>query len=259
MATSNFSGKNSSSQPSKGINKYLNDTLNWDKLDLQTQNEVLTSLLSKVKIIAIRLKNKLPLSVELDDLISAGSLGLVEGLKNFDPSQNVKLETFLENRIKGAMLDELRKQDWLSRGFRKNLKIIEELIQRYEQEHFREPTIEEISKDTGLSEKEVENCLNIIKHSLLTDIEIMSHLISGDVEKNDPTSLVEKKELISIVKKALDFLTEKEQLVLSLYYVEELTMKEIGLVLDITEGRVSQLHSQAIKKLKKFLKEKIEV
>lgn len=253
MGTSNFSGKNYSSTPYNGINEYLKGALKWEELDLRSQNSVVNSLLKKVKIIAIRIKNKLPLNVELDDLISAGSLGLIEGLKNFDPSHNVKLETYIENRIKGAILDELRKQDWLSRGFRKNLKIIEDVLQRYEQEFEREPSIQEISNATGLNEKEVENCLNVIKHNVLTELESVAHLLSHDEEESDPKHILEKQELKELLTKGIKTLTEKEQLVLSLYYVDELTMKEIGEVLTITEGRVSQLHAQAIKKLKKFL------
>ncbi len=253
MGISNFSGKNYSSTRSKGINEYLKGALRWDDLDLRSQNMIVSSLLKKVKIIAIRIKNKLPLNIELDDLISAGSLGLIEGLKNFDPSYNVKLETYIENRIKGAILDELRKQDWLSRSFRKNLKLIEDILQKYEHEFSREPTIKELSNATGLREKEIETCLNLLKHNLLIDLDSVKHLLSSDEEKSSPNYLFEKQELKSLIAKGIKTLTKKEQLVISLYYVDELTMKEIAKVLSITEGRVSQLHSQAIKKLRKFL------
>ncbi len=253
MVISNFFGKNSYFKANENISNYLNGSLNWRELDKNSQEEVVKSLIAKVNIIAHRIKSKLPSSVDIDDLISAGSLGLIEGLINFDGTQNTKLETFVETRIKGAILDELRRQDWLSRGFRKNIKVVESVLNKIEQEKGREPLISEISEETGLTEKEIENCLEIINNNLLVNLDMVTNTIQNKEDEN-PIKILEKKEVILQLSKYIQELTEKEQLVLSLYYVEELTMKEIAEVLNITEGRVSQLHSQAIKKLRKKLK-----
>ncbi len=237
--------------PLNGISNYLNGVSSWVELGSKLQEQVVDSLIKKVKIIAYRIKNKVPVNVELDDLISAGCVGLMEALRNFDGSQNVKLETFVENRIKGAILDELRRQDFLSRGLRRNVKLVENVKYNLEQSLGREPTTQEISKETGLEEGDIENLLEIINNNLLISIDAISHILnSGD---DNPETLLEKKELISEISHYIEKLTEREQMVLSLYYVEELTMKEVAEVLNITEGRVSQLHSQAISKLKEFL------
>jgi len=251
MGTSNSFGKNSYCKASNRISSYLNGLSSWHELDSKLQRDVVDSLIQKVKIIACRFKSKLPSTIELDDLISAGCIGLMEGLRNFDGSLNVKLETFVENRIKGAILDELRRQDFLSRGLRQHVKLVEHAKQKLEQSLGREPTIEEIAAKTGLSEVEIQNCLDLMNNNLLINFDAISHTLNNG--EYNPETLLEKKELISKISQNISKLTKKEQLVLSLYYVEELTMKEVAEVLNITEGRVSQLHSQAIKKLKKIL------
>ena len=251
MGTSNSFGKNSYCKASNGISSYLNGLSSWHELDSKLQRDVVDSLIQKVKIIACRFKSKLPSTIELDDLISAGCIGLMEGLRNFDGSLNVKLETFVENRIKGAILDELRRQDFLSRGLRQHVKLVEHAKQKLEQSLGREPTIEEIAAKTSLSEVEIQNCLDLMNNNLLINFDAISHTLNNG--EYNPETLLEKKELISKISQNISKLTKKEQLVLSLYYVEELTMKEVAEVLNITEGRVSQLHSQAIKKLKKIL------
>jgi len=254
MAILNSSGKNSYSKVNNDIASYLSGICKWQEMEKSAQEEVIKSLLTKVKIIAYKIKNKLPSNIDLDDLISAGSLGLIEGLANFDPSRDVKLDTFVENRIRGAMLDELRRQDWLSRGFRKNIKLVEIARQSLERKLGREPRIDELVKETGLKRKEVENCLEVINNNLLISLDVINYLHNHSDQENNPYLLLEKKELIARLSKFIKELTEKEQLVLSLYYVEELTMKEVAEVLEISEGRVSQLHTQAIKKLKNKMK-----
>jgi len=251
MGTSNSFGKNSYCKASNGISNYLNGLSSWQELDSKLQKDVVDSLIQNVKIIACRFKSKLPSTIELDDLISAGCVGLMEALRNFDGSHNVKLETFVENRIKGAILDELRRQDFLSRKVRQNVKLVENVKQKLEQSLGREPTIEEIAAKSGLSEIETQNCLDMMNTNLLINFDVVSHMLNNG--EDNPETLLEKKEIISKISHHIAKLTEREQLVLSLYYVEELTMKEVAEVLNITEGRVSQLHSQAIKKLRKIL------
>jgi len=227
-----------------------NGDMKWVEMDPSAREEVVRSLIPKVKIIAQRMKSKLPARVELDDLISAGSVGLLEALANFDPSFGVKLETFVENRIRGAILDELRKQDWVSRGLRRNVKAIDSALRKLEQKLGRDPRIEEVARETGLKEEEVQDGLEILNHNLFVTYEFVQENRDQAREDEDPAELVVKKDLIRRLAGYIEELTEREKLVLSLYYVEELTMREVAEVMEISEGRVSQLHRQAIVKLR---------
>ncbi len=233
-----------------------NGNLRWQDMDPKSQEEVVRSLIPKVKIIAQRIKNKLPARVELDDLISAGSVGLMEGLSNFDPSFGVKLETFVENRIRGAILDELRRQDWVSRGARKNVKRVEEARQKLQQRLGREPRLREIVKETGLKEEEVKDSLEILENNIFVTYELFyNYDIGGSAKEDNPLEATLKREMVEDLARHIEALTEREKLVLSLYYVEELTMKEVAEVMEISEGRVSQLHRQAICKLRQKMLE----
>ncbi len=223
-------------------------------MDDRTREELVRALIPKVKIIAQRIKNKLPARVEVDDLISAGSVGLMEGLSNFDPSVGVKLETFVENRIRGAILDELRKQDWVSRGVRKNVKRVDQARRNLQQRLGREPRIDEIVEETGLKEGEVEDSLEILDNNIFVTYEFF-YKVEGQDKRDNPLEMTLKREMVERLARHIEGLTEREKLVLSLYYVEELTMKEVAKVMDISEGRVSQLHQQAISKLRQRMLE----
>lgn len=234
----------------------------WSELDLKSKEELIALLSPKVKILASRLKAKLPKNVEFEDLISAGALGLLESLAKFDPDLGVRLETYIEGRIKGAMLDELRKRDWVSRGFRHNIRVVEQAVRDWEQRFGTEPRIQDIEAQTGLSAKSIEQILEVIERQIwlsLDNLEPGSVPLDPD-ESGQPFANTLHKELIDRLSKHVEALTDREKLVLSLYYVEELTMREISEVLEITEGRVSQLHSQALSRLRRqMLKEYQEV
>ncbi|WP_457571069.1 FliA/WhiG family RNA polymerase sigma factor [Desulfovulcanus sp.] len=260
MAISNSSGKNSSSRNNpwtileqKGIN--------FAKLPPRQQEAIIRSLAPKVKILALRLKTKLPKHIELDELISAGTLGLIEALSNFDPNQGIKFETFADSRIRGAMLDELRKMDWFSRGFRQKIKKIEQAIHQIEQNTGYLPNSLELKKITGYSLEEIEEALTALQNQICLSLDaIQENFILPDNSgrfKEPHTNLLVQ-DLIDKIGKLVKELTKREKMVLSLYYVEELTMKEIAQVLEVTEGRVSQLHSQALKKLKTKFKQRYE-
>jgi RNA polymerase sigma factor for flagellar operon FliA len=258
MAISNSSGKSSSSKDE--LLQQLNQgVLSWPELDGASRQVVVEGLAQKVNIIAKRLKVKLPQHVELKELLSAGSLGLLESLDHFDASQGVKLETFVESRIRGAMLDELRRQDWFSRGLRQNIRTVEQVKRQLEQSLGREPDQKELREATGLSHRELSETLEALQHQIwlsLDHLEPHCAPASKKTTENDPYSSTLKQELVDKVGKYIEDLTSREQMVLSLYYTEELTMRETAEIMDITEGRVSQLHQQALQKLQaRFRKE----
>jgi RNA polymerase sigma factor for flagellar operon FliA len=207
------------------------------------------------------MKAKLPQSVELGELISAGSVGLVESLGKFRPELGIKFETYSENRIKGAMLDELRRMDWFSRGLRQKVKTIESTIRELEHQLGQTPTHEQIENATGFSAEEVQQGLEALQNQMCVSLDLFSDNLSSNKDggfNNEPYESALFQETVLKVADLIESLTPREKLVLSLYYGEELNMKETSEVMDITEGRVSQLHSQALQKLRKMFREQYE-
>ncbi|WP_045212055.1 FliA/WhiG family RNA polymerase sigma factor [Desulfonatronovibrio magnus] len=258
MAISNSFGKNSSSR--NNFWQILeNKDVSFQELTARQQNDIVRSYSHKIKITAARLKHRLPKHIEVNELVSAGTLGLMEALGNFDPSMGIKFETFADNRIRGAMLDELRKMDWFSRGLRQKVKKLEETIRNFEQDSGKQPTNQDLKKLTGYTNDEVEEGLVALQNQICLSLEAIQEnfTIAGEQDmSSEPQVSAIFNDLVDKVAAIIDKLTDKERLVLSLYYEEELTMKEVAGVLEITEGRVSQLHSQAIGKIqKKFLQE----
>ncbi len=229
----------------------------WSAADPEVRGSIVTHYAPKIKIIALRMKAKLPQHIELGELLSAGSLGLIEALEKFQVSMGIKFETYAENRIKGAMLDELRRMDWFTRGLRQRVRILEESIRKVEQHSGRVPTAEEIQTMTGLNAKEVQEGLEALQNQICISLDgLEDHLLrSTSTTKNDPFSHTLHQQLIDKLAQLIEELTSREQMVLSLYYADELNMRETALVMNITEGRVSQLHTQALGKLRdKFAK-----
>lgn len=199
------------------------------------------------------------MSVDYEDLAHQGLMGLIEAVDHFDPKYNARFSTYASLRIRGKILDYLRAYDWMPRTVRKRVRLIQKTISTLWTEYLREPTEEEIAVRVGMDAAEVRQGLSDLNRALLsldmvvdTDLEDVSalHERLGDEKQANPADLVEKESLIEQMGGALQSLSEREQLVLSLYYNEELTFKEIGKVLDITESRVCQLHARAISSLK---------
>ncbi|MFW6415693.1 MAG: FliA/WhiG family RNA polymerase sigma factor [Thermodesulfobacteriota bacterium] len=261
METSNSFGKNSCSGENI-LDKFNSGQVRWSELDPASRDALVQTFTQKVKIIAWRLKAKLPEHVDVNDLYSAGSLGLLECLGKFDPGMGVKLETYVENRIRGAMLDELRRQDWLSRGMRYNIRLIEQAKANCEQDTGEPPSEEELQKATGLNAKEVEQALDALEKQVWLSLDYMeSHNTPSSGEEDgesEPYSATLQNEMVDKMSEFIQELTRREQLVLSLYYEQELTMKETSQVLEITEGRVSQLHNQALQKLRSRFKQETD-
>ncbi len=243
------------------INKY-SQAIKTNKgfKDTKTREELILEYAPLVKYIADRMAIRLPPNVSREEMMSAGILGLYDALDKFDSEKGFKFQTYAEHRIKGAMLDELRKMGWASRSVMKDVHRIENAFNTLTGRLGREPRDFEIAQEMGVDIDSF-NRMTIRAQGigLLSLDEIMP---DGTVPKfaerisNTPSSFdeLELKELKDIISKAILGLTKKEQLVVSLYYYDELTLKEIGKVLNLTESRVSQIHSKTILKLRLKLK-----
>ena len=216
-----------------------------------------------VRRLAHQMMAKLPANVEVDDLIQVGMIGLADALSRFDPAQGVQIETFATQRIRGAMLDELRGADWLSRGSRKQQRDIESAVHRLEQRLGRAPHESEIAAEMGLSLPDYQDMLGKVRGTQLIYLEDMSG-DEGDQDYldrhvadsgSDPLSLLQDDRMRHALVEAIKKLPEREQLVMSLYYEEDMNLKEIAAVLGVTESRVCQLHSQSIARLRVKLRE----
>ena len=233
----------------------------WNEFAPREQEEIVRHFAPKIRILALRLKAKLPQSVELSELISAGSLGLLDALGKFNPELGIKFDTYSENRIKGSMLDELRRMDWFSRGMRQKVKVLEDAMRKIEHETGESATTEQLEQHTGMTPKEVQEGLEALQNQLCISIDSFQENLLGGREalgENEPFQSAAFQEMVDKVAGLIEELTPREKLVISLYYGEELNMKETAEVMDITEGRVSQLHSQALRKLRQHFRERYE-
>ncbi|MCA1932504.1 MAG: FliA/WhiG family RNA polymerase sigma factor [Calditerrivibrio sp.] len=230
-------------------------------LDRIEQDEIVKSFLPKIKAWVIRFSGRLPANVDIDDLYSAACMGLVESLQKFDKGRNVDFHTYAERRIKGSILDALRQMDFLPRNVRTKLKNFESKYNELTGKLGRKPSLEEVSEYSNLTLDEVFNFFSLIETGQLASLD-SSLDEGGDLTLIDtiksyidgPEETVTNEQLINKLGSMIDELGEKERLVITLYYFEELTMKEIGEVLGISESRVSQIHSETVKKLRKKLK-----
>jgi len=218
-----------------------------------------------IKYIAQKIAARLPANIELDDLISSGVIGLMDAMEKYDSSRDNKFKTYAEFRIRGAILDELRAQDWVPRSVREKAKILERCFSKIEQQLGRQATEEEVYAELGISQAEYHELLNQVRSVSLLSYDDVSHFSKADkralhgagengVKTPTPYSEVNIAYIKRMISVAIQDLPEKQRLVLSLYYYEDLNLKEIGRVLDVTESRVSQLHTQAIVRLKAKLK-----
>lgn len=239
------------------------------KLDRQKRNELIIKYAPLIKFVAGKLAMKLPPNVDIDDLISVGVIGLIDAINRFDPDRNIKFKTFAEFRIRGAMLDELRAQDWIPRSVRKKAALIDKVYLELEQRLGRPAEDEEVAEALGVSLEEFYKMLEEIKGASFVDIENIKRALPDlneedifelieDPNKPDPFEDCRLKELRDILAEAIEELPEKEKLVLSLYYYEDLTMREIGEILGYTESRISQLHSKALSRLRGKIKKRLE-
>ena len=233
----------------------------------KAREQLLIQYLPLVRRVAMRLISTLPRSVRLDDLTSAGVVGLLSSLENFDPGLNIKFETFAVNRIRGAMVDSLRELDWVPRSVRQKARQLERTMEELTQKIGHSPSDSESADAMQLSLDEYRKLLYETNATILVSLDDSLSSEHGDAamladltaDTSTPSSQdrLEERELHSIIVRSLHDLPDQEKLVLALYYYEELTLKEIGEVLDLTESRVSQIHSKAITDLRASVERRV--
>ncbi|MBQ8627122.1 MAG: FliA/WhiG family RNA polymerase sigma factor [Agathobacter sp.] len=224
----------------------------------EIREQLILAYAQLVKLVAGRLSMYLGHNVEYDDLVSYGIFGLIDAIDKFDMTKNVKFETYASLRIRGAILDQIRKMDWIPRTVRQRQRKIDEAMKQVEMRTGKAATDEEIAIELGVSEDELVNWQSQLKVTNVVSlnefeeqgqeptVEIASHN-----RFSQPEEVVEEQELKVMLVEALGLLTEKERRVIELYYYEDLTLKEISLVLEVSESRVSQLHTKALLKMRK--------
>jgi RNA polymerase sigma factor for flagellar operon FliA len=227
-----------------------------------TRDRLVVEYAPLIKYIAQKIAARLPTNIELDDLMSSGVIGLMDAIEKYDASRDNKFKTYAEFRIRGAILDELRAQDWVPRSVREKAKALERCYSRIEQQKGRQATDEEVCSELGISQQEYHEMLSQVRSVSLLSFDDVQNFSKADkralhgfsdvsnYKSPTPFSEVNHAALKRMISEAINDLPEKQRLVLSLYYYEDLNLKEIGRVLDVTESRVSQLHTQAILRLK---------
>lgn len=243
----------------------------WAQYRKRKTPEIRQRLLNKyvplVRNVASRMAMGFPRSVELSDLVNTGVIGLIEAFGNFDPGRGVKFETYAVPRIRGAILDELRALDWVPRSTRAKSREIERALTSLENKLGRPPENNELAKHLKISEDELHLALDDVSSTSIVSLDEVIYReddnrqvprIETVVAKATHSVLgeIEKGELRSFLVVAIDRLTEQEKLVIALYYYEELTLKEIGEVMSISESRVSQIHTRAVGKLRGMVRER---
>jgi RNA polymerase sigma factor FliA len=230
--------------------------------DQAVRDRLILTYAPLVKYVAGRLGSGLPAHVDEGDLVSYGLLGLIGAIERYDPDRDVKFETYAIARIKGSIIDELRAMDWVPRSVRSRAREIERAIADLESKLGRAPSDEEIAAKLGVSQEELDESLSEISRSSIAALDELWTVqgSSGDqvalidtiedTQGPEPQSALDQSEVKEMIADAISRLPEREKLVITLYYYEELTLREIGEVLGVTESRVSQLHTKAILRLK---------
>ena len=239
-------------------------------MTLEERNVMVVDNLPLVKYVAGRIAGRLPSHIELDDLINAGIIGLIDAIDKFDASRKIKFKTYAEFRIKGAILDELRALDWVPRSTRQKASRIERAFAELEQKLGRMASDHEIVEFLGVPYDDYHAMLMEARGISLISLDELHGEGDENAERNllefltdpdyvDPSETLNLDQVYRIVAECIDLLPEKERLVISLYYYDELTMKEIGEILEITESRVSQIHTKAILRLRGRLTKTVDM
>ncbi|MFC5547937.1 RNA polymerase sigma factor FliA [Massilia aerilata] len=226
------------------------------------KNHLLTEHAPLVKRLAHQMKAKLPPSVEVDDLVQAGMIGLLDAIQRYEENHGAQFETYAVLRIRGAMLDELRSNDWLPRSTRQNMRKVEQAMATLQQQLGRAPSESEIAKSLKLSLADYQEMLGDSGGHQLVYYEDFHDEDGNDswldryaVDDDDPLRALLETDFRQAVIDAIDNLPPREKILMGLYYEEELNLKEIGAVMGVSESRVSQLHSQAVGRMRTYLKE----
>ncbi|MDR3110649.1 MAG: FliA/WhiG family RNA polymerase sigma factor [Planctomycetaceae bacterium] len=236
-----------------------------DRTNQDLRNILIEHYMPLVKYHGSRVKDRLPQEVEADDLVSAGVFGLMDAIDAFDPLRGVKFETYCVPRIRGAMLDELRNMDWVPRLVRSRAKRLMEKSKELSDKLGRQPTHEELAEFMEMSPTELDrmmfdaNAVNLVSLNRkwfetdgskdISEIDLIE-----DQKGEDPTACIQKSDIMRLVTKGLN---RNERMIIILYYYEEMTMKEVGMTLDLSESRVSQMHTSIVERLKQQLVERL--
>lgn len=241
----------------------------WDeyrkKRTPELREKIIIEYAGLVKVVAGRLSIYLGYNVEYDDLVGYGTFGLIDAIDKYDFEKGVKFETYASVRIRGAILDQIRKMDWIPRTLRQKQKRVDAAYRKIELETGRPATDEEIAKELEISLDELDEWQNQTKISNLISLD--DYMEQGETKVDiassedyvQPEKVVEQQALKQILVDALELLTEKEKKVIVFYYYEELTLKEISSILEVTESRVSQLHTKALQKLRNKLGNNVSI
>jgi RNA polymerase sigma factor FliA len=235
--------------------------------DPEIRKRLLSHYLPLVKNVAGRLAMGFPKTVEVADLVNTGVIGLIEAFANFDPNRGIKFETYAVPRIRGAILDELRSLDWVPRSTRAKSRELERAVVELEKRHGRKPSHRELAKYMNITLDEFTSTLDDVCGATLLSLDELIYREEDNRQiprvetlegAHDLSVLgeIEEMELRAYLGVAIANLTEQERLVVALYYYEELTLKEIGEVMQISESRVSQIHTKAVSKLRNLVREK---
>ena len=220
---------------------------------VELRNAIAENYLPLVKIVCGRLAVSLPPHLDKDDLLSSGFFGLLDAIDRFDPTRNVKFETYAALRIRGAMLDYLRSKDWIPVSMRQRIRKYEQTVSQLENELGRSATDKELAAAMGISVEELQTLINQCNAATIIPLEEYLKTDVNEAVDTNPANSTELFELKDTLARAIERLPEKERTVISLYYYEELTLKEISLVLHLTEARISQLHTKAIFRMRGYL------
>lgn len=226
----------------------------------ELREQIIVEYASLVRIVAGRLSMYLGYNVEYDDLVGYGIFGLIDAIDKFDVNKDVKFETYASLRIRGSILDQIRKMDWIPRTVRQKQKKIDEAIKKIETRTGRAALDEEIVNELEVSNEELLNWQNQLK---ITNVVSLNEYVEQGMEPTmdargnshfiQPEDAIAEEELKKVLEQSLEVLTEKERKVITLYYYEDLTLKEISNVLEVSESRISQLHTKALMKMKKTM------
>lgn len=230
------------------------------KLTSEQKDKLILEYAPLIKFIAQKIAIRLPPNIEIDDLISSGVIGLMDAIEKYDPTRDNTFKTYAEFRIRGAILDELRAQDWVPRSVRDKAKLLDRTVVKLEAALGRSPEDQEIAEALQMSLEEFHDLVNQVRPVSLLSIDDSATFSNVDKKSiinllescklSNPLNQLNLKAVKDTVAKAIEDLPEKQRLVLSLYYYEDLNLKEIGRILRVTESRVSQLHAQAISRLR---------
>ncbi len=239
-----------------------------NKLTPQQKDKLIMEYAPLIKFIAQKIAIRLPSNIELDDLISSGVIGLMDAIEKYDPTRDNKFKTYAEFRIRGSILDELRAQDWVPRSVRDKAKMLDRTLVRLEAELGRSASDEEVAAQLGMTMEEFYDLVNQVRPVSILSIDDAATFSNVDKKSilnllegcklNNPYTQLNLKSVKEVVTQAIEDLPERQRLVLSLYYYEDLNLKEIGQILRVTESRVSQLHAQAISRLRAKLAQHFE-